>query len=94
MADYRFTPEAEADLTEIWIYIARNNPEAADRVENSIHDACAPLSRAPNTGQVRRDFARLPVRFWTVQPFPNYLISTGLTVIRLKCFESSTESAT
>jgi plasmid stabilization system protein ParE len=30
---YRFTPEAAADLFEIWSYIAVDNTMAADRVE-------------------------------------------------------------
>ena len=41
MTDYRFTPEAAADLFEIWSYIARDNTEAADRVEAAIYDACS-----------------------------------------------------
>ncbi len=33
MTRYRFTPQALNDLFDIWSYIAQDNPEAADRVE-------------------------------------------------------------
>jgi len=74
MAGYRFTPEADSDLFEIWSYIARDNPSAADRVETAIYDACILLAKSPMSGQVRKEFSSRPVRFWTVQQFPNYLL--------------------
>jgi len=40
---YRLTPRAGADLRSIWSYIAADNFEAADRVEEAIYDAC-PIS--------------------------------------------------
>jgi plasmid stabilization system protein ParE len=30
---FRFTPQAEADLFEVWSYVASDNPGAADQVE-------------------------------------------------------------
>jgi plasmid stabilization system protein ParE len=74
MMSYRFTPEAVADLSEIWSYIASDNTEAADRVEAAIYDACSVVALAPLSGQVRKHFTNRLVRFWTVQPFPNYII--------------------
>jgi plasmid stabilization system protein ParE len=74
MTGYRFTPEAAADLLEIWSYIARDSIDAADRVESAIYDACIFLAQAPLSGQVRKQFTARPVRFWTVQQFQNYLI--------------------
>jgi plasmid stabilization system protein ParE len=38
MTDYEFTPEAVEDLFEIWSYIAKDSPEFANRVEESIFD--------------------------------------------------------
>ena len=70
---YRLTPEAAADLFDIWSYIASDNAEAADRVETAIHEACAFVAQTPLIGQLRKNLTRLPVRFWTVQPFPNYV---------------------
>jgi plasmid stabilization system protein ParE len=40
MSDFRFTPEAAADLFEIWTYIASDNQDAADRVEAAVLDVC------------------------------------------------------
>jgi plasmid stabilization system protein ParE len=74
MADYRFTPEAAADLFEIWSYIAQGSVDAADRVESAVYDACDLLAKTPRSGQIRKHFTTSPVRFWTVQQFPNYLI--------------------
>jgi plasmid stabilization system protein ParE len=31
-----FTPSAEADIFEIWAYIAEDNPEAADEIEANL----------------------------------------------------------
>jgi hypothetical protein len=35
MSSYQFTPQAVADLFDIWSFIAQDNPTAADRVEES-----------------------------------------------------------
>jgi hypothetical protein len=35
MSQYQFTPQATGDLFEIWNFIAHDNPEAADRVEEA-----------------------------------------------------------
>jgi len=73
-APYSLTPEAEDDLLEIWQYIARANPRAADLVEDTIHAACAFLAESPYAGKLRREITPMPVRFWTVSRFPNYVI--------------------
>lgn len=74
MSHYRFTPQAVDDLFEIWSYIARDNVEAANRVEDAVYKACALLAEGPLRGQTRADLTKLPLRFWTVQAFPNYII--------------------
>jgi plasmid stabilization system protein ParE len=38
MSAYAFTPLARADIFEIWRYIAEQNEEAANRVEQAIYD--------------------------------------------------------
>jgi plasmid stabilization system protein ParE len=53
MSGYQFTPQAEADLFEIWSYIAVENVEAANRVEEAVHTACALLMETPLAGRVR-----------------------------------------
>ena len=74
MARYRLTPDAAEDLDDIWWFIATDNPEAADRVEGTILTACESLSKFPLQGRVRPDLTKLPVRFWTVPKYPNYIV--------------------
>src|SRR5258708_30201322 len=74
MSVYRFTPQAADDLLGIWSFIAQDNLEAADRVESAIFRACSLLSDSPLAGSIRKDLTLLPLRFWVVQPYSNYLI--------------------
>jgi plasmid stabilization system protein ParE len=48
--------------------------DAANRVEAAIFGACAFVAESPLRGHTRADLTALPVRFWTVQPYRNYLI--------------------
>ncbi|MEP7308512.1 MAG: type II toxin-antitoxin system RelE/ParE family toxin [Acidobacteriota bacterium] len=75
MTDYVLTPLAAADVFHIWSYIADANPDAADRVEQAIYDACTLLAAGPLRGHVRRDLTKRPLRFWSVTSYPNYLIA-------------------
>ena len=50
-----WTPEALQDRTEIWEYIAADNPHAATRVDQLFSDAAARLADHPmmgKTGQI------------------------------------------
>jgi toxin ParE1/3/4 len=46
-------PIVESDLLEIWLYIAEDNPTAADKLLDSIDDACQLLAKSPNAGRAR-----------------------------------------
>ena len=74
MSGYQFTPQASEDLLHIWSFIARDNPEAADRVEAAVYRACDLLADSPLAGRMRKDVTSLPLRFWLVHPYSNYLI--------------------
>jgi plasmid stabilization system protein ParE len=74
MNRYALTPLAKADVFEIWSYIARDNLEAADRVNQAIYDAFELLADGPLLGHTRRDLTTRPVRFWTLVRYPNYTI--------------------
>ena len=63
----RLTDAAEDDLFNIWAYIAADNPEAADRVEGEILDACDRVAERPDLGHFRRDLTDKPVRFYPVR---------------------------
>jgi plasmid stabilization system protein ParE len=88
MSNYQFTPQAADDLLDIWSFIARDSFEAADRVEAAVFRACELLSDCPLAGRRRMDVTALPLRFWVVHPYPNYLIvydpeSNPLQIIRI-----------
>ncbi len=38
MKDYELSPEARDDLQEIWVYLAGDNPAAADKLEAEIYN--------------------------------------------------------
>ena len=46
---YRISKRADADIERICDYIAENNLEAADRLDQQIHDAIRRLARFPGT---------------------------------------------
>jgi plasmid stabilization system protein ParE len=74
MSDFVLTPLAKADIFEIWSYIAEANEEAADRVERAIYDACAFVADGLMRGHFHHDLTTRPLRFWTLNRFPNYAI--------------------
>jgi plasmid stabilization system protein ParE len=73
-AGIQFTPRALSDLDVIWSYIAADSVKAANRVEAAIVSACNSLARNPLLGTKRSEITPLPVRFWTVPRFPNFIV--------------------
>lgn len=69
---YAFHPEAFADLDEIREYIARDNPDAADRVIDDIFEAIRALVPFPQQGFKRPDLTSRPLRFTVAR---DYLIA-------------------
>jgi plasmid stabilization system protein ParE len=67
-----FTPSAEADLFEIWSYIAEDNPEAAEQIEAEILASRRKLASQPELGHKRPDLTLRPMLFYTVRS--TYLI--------------------
>jgi len=63
---YVFAPLAVDDLDEIWLHIARDSVDAAERVLNEIEAACELLASRPLAGHVREDLADTRIRFWPV----------------------------
>lgn len=51
------TERADEDLIEIWLAIARHNPEAADRVLDAIEKRWELLSLYPYSGMEREEIA-------------------------------------
>lgn len=66
------SPQALADLDDIWWYIAQDrSPATADRVIDDIYAAINNLATFPGIGHLRDDLIDEPLRFWNVH---NYLI--------------------
>jgi len=61
-------------MDDIWKYIAEDNVRAANRVESAILSACSSLARHPMLGSRRSEITPLPVRFWTVTRYPNFIV--------------------
>lgn len=73
-ASFEFTSLAIEDLDGIWGFIAEHSRDAAERVEFEIIATCRRLARRPLMGKKQQDVTPLPLRFWTVTKFPNYVI--------------------
>jgi plasmid stabilization system protein ParE len=71
---FELTHRAINDLGEIWDYIAEDSVDAANRVESSILAACSSLARHPLLGSKRSEITSIPVRFWTVARFHNFIV--------------------
>jgi toxin ParE1/3/4 len=77
-------PRAEADLIDIWRYIAQDSPANADRMLDRISETLNRLAAVPFMGQARFDLAPGLRMF----PVGNYLIffrpiEGGIDVIRV-----------
>ena len=64
MSEFRLSPEAEAELDEIWIYVARESgsTEVANRMVESIAERFWQLARFPYMGRRRDLDLRLGLR--------------------------------
>ena len=86
MKDYELSPEARDDLQQIWVYIASDNPAAADKIEAEIYKMCELLADNPRLGHKRPDLTDEPVLFWAVRG--QYLViyqqeTQPLTIVRI-----------
>ena len=78
------TERARQDLIDIWLYVADNDPTAADGVLDRIDNACRLLTASPEMGPARNDI-RPGLRYLPVTP---YLIlyratDTTLEIVRV-----------
>ena len=71
MSRYELSKDALIELDEIWSYIARDDPDAADRWIGKLLDACETVSRNPHIGHARAEITNKSVLFW---PVDTYLI--------------------
>jgi toxin ParE1/3/4 len=88
---HRVAPEAEADLDEIWLYIAQESGslEIADRLIDSLTERFFLLSRNPYLGRRRDEELRPGLRSF---PVGNYIIFYSIReedVLILRVFRGS-----
>ena len=80
-----FTEIAQSDLLEAWLYIAEDNPTAADGVLATIESEAKALLAQPLMGRARPELAE-GVRSWpTATRYILYYLSEpqGITVLRV-----------
>jgi len=49
--NYRLSPAAQTDLGDVWLYIAQDNPQAADRFLDALEEKLTMLATHPNLGR-------------------------------------------
>ena len=55
MSEVVLSELAETDLTDIWVFVAQDNAEAADRLLDHIHEKCQFLAGSPKAGRQRSE---------------------------------------
>lgn len=68
---YTLAPEVETDLLKIWLHVAEDDEEAADRVTSALRAAFGKLAQLPGMEHRRQDLTTETLRFW---PVYSYLI--------------------
>jgi toxin ParE1/3/4 len=74
MRDYKLTPKAARDIFDIWLWIAQDSVESADRVEAAIFKNCQILAEMPLAGHLRPDLTKKAVLLWPASPYDRYAI--------------------
>jgi antitoxin ParD1/3/4/toxin ParE1/3/4 len=66
---YEVSHDAQQDLFEIWMRIAEDSVDLADRIEGEFHELFATLGRMPRLGHTRKDLTKRPVLFFGLYSF-------------------------
>ena len=84
------TPAAESDLINLWVFIARDNRVAADKVYEAVEQTFATLASMPAMGTLYQPKRRRleGIRFFPVTHFQKYIIyyrviQGGIEIIRV-----------
>lgn len=78
------TTHAENDLLDAWMHIAQDNPDAADKLVDSLLAAAHALAEHPEQGRARPEL-QAGLRSWVTQtPYLIFYMPQphGITVIR------------
>ena len=82
--EVRWSLPAAEDFERICEWIARDNPEAAQRVARTIYDGCASLKDFPNLGRAsrrmtgRRELTFAPLPYIVMRSMDNDKTGSGL----------------
>jgi toxin ParE1/3/4 len=78
------TRESQADYEEIWDYIAKDNPIAADRVIDSVEQKLQAIAQSPEIGQLCEQYAA-SLRFLLVGSYLIFYrpVEDGIQLIRV-----------
>ncbi len=84
MADLLISPEAEIDLLEIWLYIAEDSLENADRFQDKLVSKARKLSESNEIGMDRPELGQ-DLKSFPVNRYLLYyrVIQTGIELIRV-----------
>lgn len=85
MAVVQLARSAQTDLLEAWLFIAEENPDAADHVLDAIEREARVLATQPLMGRARPELAE-GVRSWpTSTPYILYyaVAADGIAVLRI-----------
>jgi len=84
MKQFRVSAAARADLDELWLYIAPDNIEAADRLVSALVSRFPKLAAMPELGRQRTELAAL-IRSFPVGRYVIFYrpIKSGVEIIRV-----------
>jgi toxin ParE1/3/4 len=69
-----FSPRARRELREAAVWIAEDNPAAAEALLAAAMGAARRLQERPKLGRVRLELAPERYRFWSLRDFPYLLV--------------------
>ena len=69
-----FAPRAQRELREAAVWIAEDNPAAADALLTAEMAAARRLQARPKLGRVRLELAPAQYRFWSLRGFPYLMV--------------------
>ncbi len=83
MGTFHKTAQAEDDLIDIWLYIAQDNPAAADKLLDTIEEKGQLLADNPKLGQERPDIEK-DLRYLPVGKYLMFyqIVPDGIELIR------------
>ena len=84
MAPLRVNNRAQADLANIWLYVANDSLDAADRLLDKIQAAFVSIAAHPGIGTPRAELGRR-VRAFSVGAYVVYFrtVEEGVEIIRV-----------